>query len=115
MDCSLANKKQIKFVISLELAMNDPLMEDVGFGAGEGLDFLEDFGEVNGLEDLDKEVPLEDLDETLKDKDAEQEAMDKSVAEAVAELTEEIEPQPEVVGEAEPEPEAVVPEQSTGG
>ena len=93
--------------------MNDPLMEDVGFGAGEGLDFLEDFGEVNGLEDLDKEVPLEELDETLKEKETEQEAMDKSVAEAVAQLTGEIEPPAEeIVGE--PEQEAVVPEQPTG-
>jgi len=97
---------------NLELAMNDPLMEDVGFGAGEGLDFLEDFGEVNGLEDLDKEVPLEELDETLKEKETEQEAMDKSVAEAVAQLTGEMEPPAEeIIGE--PEQEAVVPEQPT--
>lgn len=93
--------------------MNDPLMEDVGFGAGEGLDFLEDFGEVNGLEDLDKEVPLEELDETLKEKETEQEAMDKSVAEAVAQLTGEMEPPAEEIVE-EPEQEAVVPEQPTG-
>ena len=97
--------------------MNDPMMEDVGFGAGEGLDFLEDFGEVNGLEDLENQVPLDELDETLKDKEnAEQEAMDKSVADAVAELTGELVPQPETILEDDEhqETEAMVPEQPTG-
>lgn len=104
---------------NLELAMNDPTMEDVGFGAGEGLDFLDDFGlgevpEINGLEDVDKEAPpLDELDETLKDKDDkdhELEQADKAVADAVAELTGEKEPEP--VEEAVDQ-EAVVPEQPT--
>lgn len=99
------------------------MMEDVGFGAGEGLDFLEDFGEVNGLdEDLDKVAPIEDLDETLKDKEKEkeredQEAADRSVAEAVAELTGEketvVDPEP-VLDEDDVDNEAIVPEQPTG-
>jgi len=107
---------------NLELALNDPMMEDVGFGAGEGLDFLEDFGEVNGLdEDLDKVAPIEDLDETLKDKEKEkeredQEAADRSVAEAVAELTGEketvVDPEP-VLDEDDVDNEAIVPEQPT--
>lgn len=108
----------------LELAMNDTTMEDVGFGAGEGLDFLDDFGEVQDIqvEDWDQQAPL---DETLKnDKDKEREeleAADRSVAEAVAELTGEKDvelpqqkEQEENDEEETVEQDATVPEQPTG-
>lgn len=75
-------------------------MEDVGFGAGEGLDFLDDFGlgemqEVTGVDDLiEKAAPLDDLDDTLTreksvtgDETDELEQKDKAVSDAVAELT----------------------------
>ena len=103
----------------------------LALAAGEGLDFLEDFGlgdvqEVTGLDnEIDKEAPpLDELDVTLtkdnEDKEqekAEQEKADQAVADAVAEI---IDDQPTIDFQKEKEttqvevPEAVVPEQQTG-
>ena len=54
--------------------MNDPMMGGSGFGAGEGLDFLEGFGmeeipEVPGVVDLDSVPKLDPLDDTMISKD----------------------------------------------
>lgn len=62
--------------------MGDAILDDGGFGVGEGLDFLEGFGmeapEIAGLEDLDRQASLDELDSTLtnkKDKDWKDEEM----------------------------------------
>ena len=62
--------------------MGDAILDDGGFGVGEGLDFLEGFGmeapEIAGLEDLDRQASLDELDSTLtnkKDKDRKDEEM----------------------------------------
>lgn len=77
--------------------MGDAILDDGGFGVGEGLDFLEGFSmeapEIAGLEDLDRQASLDELDSTLtdkKDKDLKDEEMvdqttrDKEVVEEIS-------------------------------
>lgn len=93
--CPFPTVSKEKLVFTL--IVDDP-MEDVGFGAGEGLDFFEDFtlGEmqdVTGVDNLIEEAaPLDDTtinklsDESTAEEVA-QEERDKEVSDAVAELT----------------------------
>ena len=80
-----------------DFSIGDAILDDGGFGVGEGLDFLEGFGmeapEIAGLEDLDRQASLDEMDSTLtdkKDKDLKDEEMvdqatkDKEVVEEIS-------------------------------
>ena len=107
-------------------------MEDVGFGAGEGLDFLEDYGmgemiedipsvkptiPVDGVDELLDEVPLEDNtiteeQQSLADK---LDKSDQAIQNAVAEMTEDLAlDEVDFEKEQAPNDDVTVPEQPTG-
>ena len=70
----------------------DNLIEDGGFGAGEGLDFLDGFGlggeELLNLEDLDKQGTLMPLDDTLTTTEKEVDFQKETTTEIQSEIVE---------------------------